>query len=462
MKYSLRIAGKHYEELKQHLFPGDGKEAVAIAICGRSQFNNSDRLLVHEIIKIPHDSCSVRSSDQITWPTQLLIPALERVSKRSLAILKIHSHPTGYPYFSSTDDSSDRELFESVFGWMEDEYVHGSAVMLPDGKIFGRIFKADLSNIPFDKVSVASDDIKLWSNSDEPIEKAAFQLRTIQAFGEGTTQKLKKLKVGVVGCSGTGSPTIELLTRLGVGELVLIDPDVIEQKNLNRIYNSTMDDTLNANFKVDVLKSAINRIGIGTVTHTYSSNIFKDRLAVQDLIDCDVIFGCVDSVDGRHLLNLISSFYLVPYFDLGVKLISDGKGGIDQIMGTVHYIQPGGSSLRTRGVYTEEDLRAAAMFRENREFYDEQRKSGYIVNINVDSPAVISINTQVSSMAINDFLARIHPFRYDSNREFAINRFSLTDGYFMNEDGGEPDEYLAKFTGRGDMNPFLNLTGSNW
>lgn len=456
MKYNLSIAGIHYELLKKHLYPGDNKEAVAIALCGRHKMKDSTKLLVHELVLIPYDQCSIREPDLITWSTTIIVPYLEKAMNKGFAILKIHSHPTGFRSFSRTDDLSDKELFESVFGWTGDEEVHASAVMLPDGEIFGRIFEMNLNHTPIDKVSVVGDDLLFWEkNKAEEIQE--FSLRTAQAFGEGTTSRLSKLKIAVIGCSGTGSPIIEQLTRLGVGHLVLIDPDIVEKKNLNRIINSTMEDALKKEYKVNVIKRAIDKTGLGTTVSVYNNNLFDGSNIINEVASCDVIFGCVDSVDGRHLLNQISTFYLVPYFDLGVKLTSDGKGGIDQIMGTVNYVQPGGSSLRTRGVYTSEELRAASIYRTNIEHYNEQRKSGYIVNVNVESPAVITINTQLASMALNEFLARIHPFRYDSNSEFAITRISFTDFYIQNLSDGDPDNYLLKFVGRGNMTPLLNM-----
>lgn len=442
--------------LSNHLFPGDGNESVAIALCGRQKSNLQTRLLVHEIIPIPLEECETRTPNLIKWSTANIIPHLLKASRRGLAILKIHSHPNGYPKFSNIDDRSDHEFFESIFGWMDDNEPHCSAIMLPGGRIFGRIFNVDLTSNAISKVIVVGDDIVSWE-SENSNRNEEFELRTIQAFGAGTTNRLKKMKVGIVGCSGTGSPLIEQLVRLGIGELLLIDPDKIEKKNLNRIFNSTMKDAINGTYKVEVLKKAINNIGLGTIVNTHDQNIYASKAIINDIASCDIIFGCVDSVDGRHLLNQISTFYLIPYFDVGVKLTSNGEGGINQIMGTVHYMQPGGSSLRTRGVYSDEELRAASMFRTNREAYEEQKKSGYIVDINVDSPAVISINTQLASMAVNEMLARIHLFRYDSNKEFAINRISFTDSYYQYEKDGKPDLYLEKFVGRGDMSPVLNM-----
>jgi len=86
-----------------------------------------------------------------------------------------------------------------------------------------------------------------------------------------------------------------------------------------------------------------------------------------------------------------------------------------------------------------------------------KKESGYIVNVQVDSPAVISINMQTVSMAVNEFLARIHNYRYDHNSEFAITRLSLNDGYMQYQKDNSVDEYLLKYCGRGTINPLLNM-----
>ena len=86
--------------------------------------------------------------------TDRIIPLLEEAEKKGLGILKIHSHPTGYSKFSTTDDISDKELFESVFGWCNHDGIHSSSIMLPSGEIFGRIFTPNLDTFPLDKISI--------------------------------------------------------------------------------------------------------------------------------------------------------------------------------------------------------------------------------------------------------------------------------------------------------------------
>lgn len=60
-----------------------------------------------------------------------------------------------------------------------------------------------------------------------------------QAFDEGTIERLRRLSIGVVGASGTGSPVIEVLMHLGVRELVIVDDDTMEERNVDGILNST-------------------------------------------------------------------------------------------------------------------------------------------------------------------------------------------------------------------------------
>src|SRR5207253_8544073 len=131
----------------------------------------------------------------------------------------------------------------------------------------------------------------------------------------------------------------------------------VEEKNLNRILNTKMSDAKSNLYKVDVLRDSIEQMGLSTQVEVFRSNIFSDKTVINKISECDVIFGCVDSVDGRFLLNQLATFYLIPYFDVGVKILSDKKGGFEQICGNVHYLKPGGSSLKSRGLFTSEEVR---------------------------------------------------------------------------------------------------------
>ncbi len=450
---SLTLTRSQHADLLAHLFPPDGCEAVAIALCGLRRGDERLRLLVREITPIPYETCTDRRPDRVTWPTHVLPPLLEKARRRGLAVLKIHGHGRESP-FSTLDDRADRALFPSVHTWT-DGGPHGSAIAYPDGRMIGRLVDSRGAFHSLSSVNVVGDDLLFWPSAADVACVPEFARRVAQTFGAGTYDRLRRLRIAVVGCSGTGSPLIEQLARNCVGELVLVDPDRVEEKNLNRILNATIDDARKGHLKVDVAARAIRAMGLGTVVHTHPRTLF-DPVAVRAVAGCDVVFGCMDSIDGRHLLNKLATFYLVPYFDVGVKLEADGCGCVDQVCGTVHYLQPGGSSLLSRRVYTMDQVRAAGLHRTDPTAYRSQLDDGYIRGVQEDRPAVVQLNSLLASLAVNELLARLHPFRLDPNADYAIHRLSLSHGIYEHEDDGEPCPVLARHVGRGDVSPLLD------
>ena len=454
--FKLRLTQSQHEELRRHLLPGDGFEAVAVGLCGRRCDDESHCLSLRSLVTIPYNECKVRTSDRVTWSTQRLVPLLEEAAKKDLAVLKVHSHPGGYKQFSHVDDASDSDLFASVFGWTDSQFPQCSAVMLPDGSMFGRVILPDGEFRTLDSILVPGDDIHIWQ-ATVPSHFPRFAQRHAQLFGVGTTQRLRELSVAVVGCSGTGSPLVEQLARLGVGRLVLVDPDKVETKNLNRILNATREDAYLNRPKVEVLARAIARMGFDTEVQVICDNLATKR-AVEAVATCDVVFGCMDGVEGRHLLNRLAAYYVLPYFDVGVKLQADGKGGISEACGAVNYLRPDGSTLFDRRVYTMKQLEAAGLYRTDPVEYRNQVRAGYIHGVQEDRPAVISINMQMASCAVNEFLARLHPYRLDSNADSAIVRIGFAHGTEYREPEGKQSGIFAKFIGRGDADPLLGMS----
>src|SRR5690242_13068070 len=88
---ALRMTGKQHALLRHHLFPGDGREAVALALCGRlhpsSGETDSHRIaetavaMIHRLHPIPYDQCSERSADRVTWSTERLPTLLAEAAR---------------------------------------------------------------------------------------------------------------------------------------------------------------------------------------------------------------------------------------------------------------------------------------------------------------------------------------------------------------------------------------------
>jgi len=269
---------------------------------------------------------------------------------------------------------------------------------------------------------------------------------------------LRSLSVAVVGCSGTGSFVVEELARLGIGKLVLIDSDCVEEKNLNRIVNSSKEDAYLGTYKVHSLAKAIARMGLNQQVNPMPINLISEE-AILAVAECDIVFGCTDGVESRHILNRLATFYCMPYIDVGIRLDADGHGGIAGISGAVHYLQPGRSSLLSRGVYTMDRVEAEGMRRINPELYQQQRGEGYLRGIQEDRPAVITVNGIFASLAVQELLARLHPYRNQPNSQFAYIGGNLAEVQLCTEPEGEPCNVFKSHVGRGDMKPLLNMSG---
>jgi hypothetical protein len=461
MDVTFSLTSAQHEILRHHLFPGDGKEATAIILCGRRAGIIRHRLLAQKIHLIPHAACIERTPVSIIWPTDIIEPWLQEADRLDLSVVKIHSHPGTYADFSPQDDKSDADLFPCIADWIEEDVPHVSAVMLPDGRIFGRVVSAQATYQRLRLVTVVGDDLVFWRPYDFGHEVAPelpeFTKRHAKAFGERTTLALRELSIAVVGASGTGSPTIVQLAHLGAARLVLVDPDRVYDLNLNRIYYATIEDAKGERFKVDVLGDAVEHTGLGTVVERYPINLYNPE-AVRAVAECDVVFGCVDTAEGRFLLNLLCNLYILPYIDIGVTLESNEKGEIEQVCGYLHYLQPGASSLLSRNAITLEDVTAEGMKRQNPAYYEEQRKAGYIKGVDENRPAVISVNTQFAGLAVSELIARLHNFRENPNRAYAKIGFSLSEMTFYPEP--EPSvtcRYMGRQVGKGDVVPLLNL-----
>jgi len=452
MSATVRMTSEQHSQLMSHLFPGDGLEAVALLLCGRRESESRPALVVRKVVPVPYASCSVRTPDRVQWSTDVLDELIPEIWKSNASIMKVHCHPGGFDRFSEVDDVSDQELATSFDGLFEGGRMHGSMVLLPGGSLFGRTLKHGSIGDPLRSILVVGNNIDVWS--PQRGEQRGDDRRTQQAFGEGTVRALASLQVAVIGCSGTGSVVIEHLARLGVGGFVLVDPDHIEHKNLNRILNATWNDAEEGIAKVEVCRRTIESLGRGQRVLPLCMNLDSSE-AVRAVAECDVIFGCVDTAEGRNLANRIAAYYLLPYIDVGVSLTANGVGGIATISGAINYYAPGQQSLLERGAITEAQMRAEETKRTAPERFAELRKQKYIQGVEVDRPAVISVNTFFAALAMNEFLARLHAFRNVDNDEFGTVRGDLCEFVLLREPGASSAGHLSRYIGAGDQSPLL-------
>ena len=141
-----------------------------------------------------------------------------------------------------------------------------------------------------------SDSIKL-----SPQELARYSRHiAIPEFNLAAQKKLKAAKVLVVGAGGLGSPMLLYLTAAGVGQIGIVDFDVVEDSNLQRQVLFTVDDI--GKSKAETAKSRLQKLN-PFVKFTVYNNAFTKENALEIIKDYDVVADGSDNFPTRYLVN---------------------------------------------------------------------------------------------------------------------------------------------------------------
>jgi hypothetical protein len=336
--YTLVLPQKIAGQLRRHLLPGDGLEAAALLLCAQVG-ERRKKLLGRQFVAVPHDRC-VRAHDSITWPGAYVETAIDRAAARGDAVIAVHSHPGGLFAFSSADDESDRTLMSALRHGTDQ--VAGSAVMVPSGAVRARIYESDRAATAVDLVMAAGSDLQMWWADGAT---AAGPAAPPMAFTSEMRAWLARLSVCVIGVSGTGSIVAEQLIRLGVGETILIDFDKLEERNLNRILNSSL--AAIGSYKVEMFAKAIRLYRPDCEVVALPRSIATPE-AILAGSEADVLVSCIDTAEGRHIADRLAAYFAMPLFDVGVAIPTeaspDGSRRIAEVYGRVSgRIEPDGS-----------------------------------------------------------------------------------------------------------------------
>jgi molybdopterin/thiamine biosynthesis adenylyltransferase len=221
--------------------------------------------------------------------------------------------------------------------------------------------------------------------------------RQLRAFGADGQASISRLNVGVVGLGGTGSFVAQQLAHLGVARFILIDDDVVEISNLNRLIGARPDDV--GQQKVTIAERNIKTIQPNASAVKVFGSVLNTSVA-KALLDADIFFCCTDSHGSRAVLNQLAYQYYIPCIDMGVS-IGTKAGTVTHITGRVQMLSPGLGCLTCGGTLDPDAVRRDLMT-------DAQRQADpYFIGQSQPAPAVVSINGTVASLAVTMFLGAV-------------------------------------------------------
>jgi len=412
--WSLTLPPRLWADLSGHLF-GDDHEHGAVLLAGLADGPRGPRLLASRLILAADGRDYIpgeRGSRMLT--SDFVRDAAVQAHDEELAYIAVHNHEgLSRVRFSGVDLASHERGYPAL-RQLTGQIV-GALVLTPQAAA-GDLWLTDGARTPLAEVVILGGNLLRM----RPAPAAATVRdprhdRQARLFGDIGQETLRALRVAVVGLGGVGSIIVELLARLGIGHLVLIDDDTVDHDgtNLPRLIAAEPADVGRLKTHLAARNARRANPDIELTIHSARAEHPDARRA---LATCDWIFLAADGPAARHWVNATVHQYLIPATQAGVKIpVNAETGDIGQIHAITRLILPGHGCMWCNGLIDPTEL--AIDMHPSR----ERQAARYVDE--APAPSVIALNNLAAAEAVNHFmLAATGLHHHDDDLAWVIHR----------------------------------------
>ena len=182
-----------------------------------------------------------------------------------------------------------------------------------------------------------------WNDAlARPPHPTSRQVRTVSAWGDRCQADLARRRVLVVGAGSVGLDIIVRLAASGLCSLTLMDFDIVEDHNLDRLIGATPRDARLLRPKTHVARRLATTAATAADPRIEVSNLsICEPDGLKLALDHDLIFSCVDRPWPRAVLNALAYTDLIPVIDGGIDLDTFHDGTMRNATWRTHVIRPG-------------------------------------------------------------------------------------------------------------------------
>jgi hypothetical protein len=270
------------------------------------------------------------------------------------------------------------------------------------------------------------------SNQDVPIYSCAVHARlsrTIGAMGFRHWRRFIRQRIAVIGCGRSGSIAAATLVKMGMGDITLIDPDVVEIHNIGEMDCVTEADI--GKLKVDALAGYLRSHGacasmplqIKTVANPITA-------AYKSALSADVLVCCVDNDAARLACGILATRFHKVLLDIGTGIRHDGKNG-RQMGIDVRLILPADGCLHCFGSVANYDEALIDLIRRKPPNDSDDhpwwvRRDGSLTTLNM---MAVSIGLQLLCDLVTERVrdSRWIQVEYDESGSFTVEHFKRGD-----------------------------------
>lgn len=377
-------------------------EGYAMALCG-VKADTADKVRTYLVKKIwlPEKADLIElSSISVTPSGEFLEKALSEADTGKSAVIEIHTHiDAPAPKFSSVDLENGMENGR----FLKSCKIRFSMMVLGSEGLSVLEYDSDSDSLKLPEKATIGVMTRQGVKSvmpalEEPENRAIAETydRQVRLWGSDSQRKIETAVAGIVGLGGTGSLVLQMLSRIGVSQFVLVDPDTIEESNLSRLPYATPADV--GKKKVKVASAHLKKVNRNAVVTAVPGAVENQKDAVRS---CSVIFSCVDNDLARLTLNEIALRYFIPLIDTGTEIFVTGDK-VEEMGGQVRVVIPSVTGCLECGGFLDKEQMAASML--GAEEVKIMAAAGYVRGTNLTpAPAVVTLNTMLAAMAVQEF-----------------------------------------------------------
>ncbi len=326
MDYSIAMTETLSRQMQSFLLKDTTEEEVCFVTWRPSQGVQRCNILLNEAI-YPEKNERKKHGTVSAQPSYVK-RCEEFAVMRGAGLAMIHTHPfgVGIQHVSKIDRHSEQDILaKEVFGITGLPFV--GITLSGDNVWSGRIYPKPFKIRRCQSVRIVGKNLAIDFNPPvtSQTDSNPMQVRTVSLWGNNTQNNLARMKVGIIGVGSVGSAVSEILARMGIGTIFLMDYDSVGIHNLDRMIGAYKTNV--GMLKKDAIRKNIIKVATSKrFACITSNNSIVEKAGVKEALDCDVIFCCVDRPWPRLVLNQIAYSSLIPVIDGGISFdVTDGK-----------------------------------------------------------------------------------------------------------------------------------------
>ena len=400
---SVAMTAATEEALVSRLVRDDGQEDVCLATYRPSTGLTRSSALIRTVVPPEYGDRLVHGNATVTG--EYILRAAEGAQEDDCGVILLHSHPGASKWQPMSGPDRDCEAsYANLVREITGLPLVGMTLATKDNTWSARHWdvgvgrKIDCTHSR--NVRVIGEKLAVsWNDAVQPPPQLRdSQIRTVSAWGERAQADLVRRRVLVVGAGSVGLDVLVRLAASGLLDLTVMDFDLVEAHNLDRLIGAARRDVRLRRPKIHVaLREAMKAATADSCSIEVSDWSICEPEGVRIALDHDLIFSCVDRPWPRAVLNSLAYSDLIPVIDGGIAIDTFDGGEMRNATWRSHVVRPGRPCMSCN---RQLDLGLVALDRQG--LLDDpayiQRAGESVVPVN-PNVAPLSVNVAASILA---------------------------------------------------------------